>query len=116
MPGRHDEPVVKQRARIAIGVEVCLVRDVVAVSLEEPDELDLGSQRRLVSAVRRVLATRVGAIERHAEARRLIRLRIEPAAPPVVVRLPCVDRDLHEDLVVTIARCAHDEEGRRAAT
>src|SRR5581483_3301272 len=95
-------------ARIAVGIEVGLIRDVIAFALEEADELDLPPERAL-----RKWAPR--ALERDAVDAAAVDV-VEAVAVPGVVRLPRVHGDLHEDARARAClRLAQDEERRRHA-
>src|SRR5262245_30026791 len=100
--------VGQQARRVAIRVEVGLVGDVVAFTLQEADELDLPLPGRLVAARQRPLEGDA----RRTTARRVGVVKALPA--PRVVRLPRVHRDLHEDRGSALGVRADDErlEGR----
>ena len=76
-----------------VGVDVALVRNVVAVALDEADELDLPTKRPLAARPIPCIRTFKGDISRaRAEAREVV----EAAAAPAVVGLPREDGDLNQ--------------------
>ena len=96
--------MLEEALRTEIRVDIGLVRDVVALALEEPHEVDLPVERAL-------RCERERPVERDPNCWREIAAveGVEALPAPRVVRLPGVDRNLDEDPGVTTWRLPDDE-------